>query len=183
MRKPRPGAGRTGRTALLVLLLGSACCAPLAQQAPAVDESSHGAWTLRCEQVDGDASAECIMHQNLVLKTGGQPVLQFAIGLAPDDDTPTVVLKLPLGIYLPPGITVRIDDGQPATFPVERCDPDGCQAIMKLRPATVRQLREGQRLEIIVHDSERVPLTMPLSLDGFARAFDELSAAPPAALE
>jgi len=142
-------------------------------------EHVHGDWTLRCEQADVDAAPECIMDQNLVLKAGGQPVLQFAIGLAPDDAIPTVLLKLPLGIYLPPGISFRIDDGEPATFPVERCDPDGCQAVMKLRDATIARLRAGSRLEIGFHDGARAPLSMPLSLDGFGAAIDALRASAP----
>ncbi|MGE0485389.1 MAG: invasion associated locus B family protein [Gammaproteobacteria bacterium] len=140
------------------------------------EDREYGAWTLRCEQADADAAMECILQQNLVLRTGGQPVLQFALGLAPDDHQPTVVLKLPLGIYLPPGITLRIDDGAPATFPVERCDPDGCQAVMKMREATLATLRSGQRFTITFHDSERRAIDMPLSLDGFGAAYDALLA-------
>jgi invasion protein IalB len=139
-------------------------------------EHVYGDWTLRCEQADADAAPECIMDQNLVLRAGGQPVLQFAVGLAPDDGIPTVLLKLPLGIYLPPGISFRIDDGKAATFPVERCDPDGCQAVMKLRDATIAQLRAGRRLEIGFHDGARAPLSMSLSLDGFGAAIDALRA-------
>ena len=122
---------RLSVTAFIVLLAGTAS---------GEDEAAYGAWTVRCEQADGDAAPECIMQQNLVLRTGGQPVLQFTLGLAPNDAQPTVLLKLPLGIYLPPGITLRIDAGPPATFPVERCDPDGCQAVMKMRPATLAAL-------------------------------------------
>lgn len=143
----------------------------------AVDENAYGSWTVRCEEVSAADDAECIMYQNLVLRTGGQPVLQLSVGLAPPDKLPTAVLNLPLGIYLPPGIGIRIDSAAQARFPVERCDPDGCQAVMKLRDTTVRQLRQGSKLEIEFHDGEREPLHMPLSLDGFGAAFDAISAA------
>ncbi|MEX2482603.1 MAG: invasion associated locus B family protein [Gammaproteobacteria bacterium] len=142
----------------------------------AADESTHGSWTVRCEEVTNDDEQECIMYQNLVLRTGGQPVLQLSVGLAPPDNLPTAVLNLPLGIYLPPGIGIRIDSAAQARFPVERCDPDGCQAVMKLRDKTVAELRQGSKLEIEFHDSERAPLHMPLSLDGFGAAFDAISA-------
>jgi invasion protein IalB len=160
----------TPRLAVIALL------ALTAATARGEEESEFGAWTLRCEQADADAASECILQQYLVLRTGGQPVLQFTLGLAPDDGQPTVLLKLPLGIYLPPGITLRIDDGAPATFPVERCDPDGCQAVMKLREATLANLRAGRRFTITFHDAERRALDMPLSLDGFGAAYDALQA-------
>ncbi|MEQ8231976.1 MAG: invasion associated locus B family protein [Gammaproteobacteria bacterium] len=159
--------------ACLCTLLAAGSAAPVPAQP---DEQVHGNWTVRCEQVDSDAAPECIMDQNLVLRAGGQPVLQFAIGLAPDDAIPTVLLKLPLGIYLPPGVSFRIDDGAAATFPVERCDPDGCQAVMKLRESTVTQLRAGHKLEIGFHDGARAPLSMSLSLEGFGPAIDALRA-------
>lgn len=172
------------RPRILVALVALVALATswFASGAESAGERAYGAWTLRCQAVSGDAAQRCIMHQNLVLKTGGEPVLEFSIGLAPGDGKPTVLLKLPLGIYLPPGIGIRIDDGQPASFPVERCDPDGCHAVMKLRESTVERLRAGERLEIEVHDAERVAVTMPLTLDGFGDAFDAMtgSASSPA---
>ncbi len=140
------------------------------------DEQTYGQWTVRCEATATAAARECIMFQNLVLRTGGQPVLQFAVGLAPADGTPTVVLSLPLGIALPPGVAIRIDDGTAAKFPVERCEPDGCRAGMKLRPATVKQLGAGDKLTITFFDGERKPIEMPLSLAGFTAAYQALAA-------
>ena len=142
-------------------------------------ERIFGPWTLRCENAADTAHQSCIMFQNLVLKTGGQPVLQFAIGLAPTDNTPTVLMSLPLGIALPPGITIQIDDGKPATFPVERCQPDGCHAGMKLRDTTIAQLGQGQRLNITFYDGARNPINVPLSLQGFGDSFKALTAATP----
>lgn len=143
------------------------------------EEQAYGEWTVRCEAVSAGAPRECIMFQNLVLRTGGQTVLQFAVGLAPADSTPTVILSLPLGIALPPGVAIRIDDGKAAKFPVERCEPDGCRAGMKLRPATVKQLGAGEKLTITFFDGERQPIEMPLSLAGFNAAFEALIAHRP----
>ena len=168
MRRARPQKRLRVMAALTVVLFAVTVAA---------EERALGAWTLRCQAVSDDAAQRCIMYQNLVLKTGGEPVLEFSVGLAPGDGKPTVLLKLPLGIYLPPGIGIRIDDGERASFPVERCDPDGCHAVMKLRDRTVEKLRAGKRLEIEVHDAERVAVTMPLTLDGFGEAFDAMTGA------
>lgn len=163
---------RWARLAAWAAALVTVCAA--AEPAP-VTEERHGLWTVRCEGADTQARG-CIMFQNLVLKTGGQPVLQFAVGYAPADGAPTVILSLPLGISLPPGITMSIDDGKPANFPVERCEPDGCQAGMKLRDATIARLSAGRELTITFHDGERTPITVPLSLEGFGAGFAALSA-------
>ena len=117
------------------------------------------------------------MVQNLLLKAGGQPVLQFSIGMAPGDGTPTALISLPLGISLPPGISLRIDEGDTANFPVERCEPDGCQAGMHLRKETIQRLAAGMQMEITFYDGERQPITMPLSLQGFGTAFKAMQEA------
>ena len=160
--------------AVLVCLLAMP---PAGYAADEISESHHGFWTLRCEATGENLTPGCIMFQNLVLKTGGQPVLQFAIGIKPGGGPPTVLLSLPLGIALPPGVTIRIDDGKAANFPVERCEPDGCQAGMKLRDATIDQLRRGHSLEITFFDGQRQPIRMPLSLDGFSSGFEALQEA------
>jgi len=139
-----------------------------------VSETHHGSWTVRCETTAPEQAPSCIMFQNLVLKTGGQTVLQFAVGMTPDNGQATVLLSLPLGISLPPGVMIQIDDGKIAQFPVERCEPDGCRAGMKLRETTVNQLRDGSNLEITFFDGERHPIRMPLSLTGFGAAFAAL---------
>jgi invasion protein IalB len=135
-----------------------------------------GSWTLRCSSTGANSKPDCMMFQNLVQKAGGQPVLQFGIGMAPADGLPTVLVSLPLGIALPPGITIQIDAGNPAVFPVERCEPDGCRAGMKLRDATVQQLSQGTQLHITFYDGARKPLKVSLSLDGFGAAFKALTA-------
>ena len=79
----------------------------------------------------------------------------------------------PRGQY--PGVSIQNDDGNKANFPVERCEPDGCRAGMKLRDATIEQLIAGNRLTITFHDGERQPITVPLSLDGFGESYRDLS--------
>ena len=140
-------------------------------------QQAFGSWTLRCSTAAAAAGADCMMFQNLVQKAGGQPVLQFGIGIAPPEVLPTVLVSLPLGIALPPGITIQIDGGAVANFPIERCEPDGCRAGMKLRDATAQQLSLGRQLHVTFYDGARKPLKVSLSLEGFAAAFKALAAA------
>ena len=155
---------------IVVVLMTCLACGP----ARATEDTVFDAWTVRCERVSTTARS-CIMLQDLILKAGGQTVLQFSLGVEPVSGTPTVLLTLPLGISLPPGVSISIDSGTPAVFPVERCDPDGCQAGMRLRETTIAQLGTGEELEIRFSDGERQPIVVPVSLQGFAAAFAALS--------
>lgn len=131
------------------------------------DLRKFGQWTARCEMTRGKVEGGCFLYQNLILREGGQRVLQFAAGYAEASATPIALVSLPLGISLPPGVWLRVDDGERAQVMVERCEPAGCRAGLPLGPALLEQMRTGKRLTVTFHDSERKPIDMPLPLEGF----------------
>ena len=153
--------------AALSLALLSTLCA--AQEA-----AKYGNWTAKCEESKGKVQGGCFIFQNLVLREGGQRVLQFAVGYVAATEEPIALLSLPLGISLPPGVTIRIGDGEPTRVIVERCEPNGCRAGLKLKPGLLRQLNEGTQLTVTFHDAERRPIEVPLSLEGFAAGLKAL---------
>lgn len=166
-RQPLRGLPRV----LLVLLLALAGVSG----ARAADEAEkYGNWTAKCEDSKGKVQGGCFIFQNLVLREGGQRVLQFAVGYVATTEAPIALLSLPLGISLPPGVTIRIGDAQPTRVIVERCEPNGCRAGLKLNDALLTQLKRGTQLTVTFHDAERRPIEVPLSLDGFEAGLDAL---------
>ena len=150
-----------------MLLLGSAL-------ASADEPRKFGPWTARCETTQGKVEGGCFLYQNLVLRTGGQRVLQFAVGYAQGSNTPIALVSLPLGISLPPGVWLRVDAGERVQVMVERCEPAGCRAGMPLGPSLLEALRTGKRLTVTFYDTERKPIEVPLPLDGFQSGLDAL---------
>lgn len=149
------------------LPLAAAMLALTTQFARAQDSEKFGNWTAKCEASRGKVQGGCFIYQNLVLREGGQRVLQFAVGYVATTDAPIALLSLPLGISLPPGVSIRIGDAPPTRVIVERCEPNGCRAGLKLSEALLQQLRAGTQLTVTFHDAERRPIEVPLSLDGF----------------
>jgi invasion protein IalB len=141
-----------------------------ASAAQAADDApTYGNWTVRCQEPSDAGKKSCFIFQNLVLREGGQRVLQVAVGYVPDAKDPVVLLSLPLGISLPPGVSTRVDDDDPKRFSVERCEPNGCRAGFKLTPQLLEKFGSGQQLTVTFHDGRRQPIEVPLSLDGFNR--------------
>lgn len=167
---PRPPRGPASRICIALLLaLG------LTGSLRAADETEkYGNWTAKCEESKGKVQGGCFIFQNLVLREGGQRVLQFAVGYVATTDAPIALLSLPLGISLPPGVTIRIGDAQPTRVIVERCEPNGCRAGLKLNDALLTQLKRGTQLTVTFHDAERRPIEVPLSLDGFEAGLEAL---------
>jgi len=161
-------------TRTLPSLVAALTLALLSPLCGAQEGAKFGNWTAKCEESQGKVQGGCFIFQNLVLREGGQRVLQFAVGYVATTDEPIALLSLPLGISLPPGVTIRIGDGAPTRVIVERCEPNGCRAGLKLKPDLLRQLSEGTQLTVTFHDAERRPIDVPLSLEGFAAGLSSL---------
>ena len=140
----------------------------------AKDTANYGNWTAKCEEPHEDKEGGCFIFQNLVLREGGQRVLQVAIGYVPKTTDPIALISLPLGISLPPGVSIELADGRPTRFPVERCEPNGCRAGLKLKQDFLEALKHADTLTVRFHDAQRHPIEVPLSLAGFAAGLEAL---------
>ncbi len=140
---------------------------PPAALAEVKDGESFDNWTVRCEDTKSEPQRQCFIFQNLVTRDSAQRVLHLAIGYLPDNPVPIALVTLPLGISLPPGASIQVDDGEPTRFPVERCEPNGCRAGLRLEAPLLESMKTGQQLRVTFQDGARKPVTVPLSLQGF----------------
>lgn len=166
---------KLSKTAVLFLVLGFP--PPDASPAELADGDAFGNWRVSCETDAQDGRKGCFIVQNLVLREGGQRVLQFAIGFVEETPEPIVLLSLPLGISLPPGAEIQIDEGKPTRIVIERCEPNGCRAGMKLKPEMLEAFRNGDHLSVTFYDAKRQPIEVALSLEGFEEGLAALAAA------
>ena len=90
---------------------------------------THGAWEVRCIRAEEGQPEPCQMYQ-LLRDPGGNPVAEINIFDLPDEGQviagATVVT--PLETLLPPGLRMRVDDGQWAEYPFAFCQELGCFA-------------------------------------------------------
>lgn len=81
-------------------------------------------------------------------------------------------VTVPLGMALANGTRVLIDQNQPLTAPFGFCVPAGCMADYEVTPETVAALKKGKGLYIQAIKVDGQPLTVPLPLGDFAKAYD-----------
>jgi invasion protein IalB len=169
------------RIALHLLCSGALLAAASSVAGEPADGDVFGNWTVRCETSEEQASSQlCFIFQNLVLREGGQRVMHIAAGFLPERPEPVALLTLPLGISLPPGGRIQVGPGDPIRFVVERCEPDGCRAGVILRDELFARFRDHNTAEVTIFDGGRNPLTVTVSLSGFAEGMQALrqTAAP-----
>lgn len=137
-------------------------------------------WTLHCAAPPEQPTEKaCYLVQNVFNRDSGQRLLQLAIGHFAVERRLGALITLPLGIQLPPGITITIDGKNPLKLQAERCLPHGCQFQLMLDDVLVGRFKAGNMGGIAVYNLSNREVMVPFSLKGFTAGFKALPAASP----
>lgn len=131
-------------------------------------------WRLRCEREKDEDPERCFIMQIAKTEKGKREVLRIGVRYPEPDKPAMVFLTLPLGVYLPTGLLLQIDDGETLRIPVEICLPNGCHTRMALEKALLQKLKAGQQAKLAFRDSRQQQINVPVSLAGFTAAFAAL---------
>lgn len=131
-------------------------------------------WVVACEQPNEEIPELCHIFQNLTLKEEGVRVLHVQVGFIPDKAHPVAIFTLPLGVALPPGIRLKVDEHEPVNFPIEVCVQDGCRAGLELTPDRLNMMKRGNKANVTFANIQRQGLTVPVSLSGFTAGVNAL---------
>ena len=85
-------------------------------------------WAARCTSASRNAPLECAMEQTAVLSKTGQLVVLINIRVPTDTHAPVALVQLPLGLNLPDGAKLQVDDGKAINLPIQTCEARGCYA-------------------------------------------------------
>jgi invasion protein IalB len=84
-----------------------------------------------------------------------------------------MAIRVPVGLYLPAGLSIKVDDGNAQSIPLQTCDLQGCYAETEIGPAMATALKTGKH-SINCQDPSKKQIVLPLTLDGFATAFEKI---------
>jgi invasion protein IalB len=85
-----------------------------------------------------------------------------------------MMIQVPVGLYLPAGLNLQVDEGKPQPVPLQTCDLKGCYAGMQISPELLATLKAGKRLSMTFENLAKNNVTVPLVLDNFAEAFQKI---------
>lgn len=128
-------------------------------------------WRLQCER----DSKRCFIYQRTDLQKTGQQVLGVVVGNLGPKGEHIIHLTIPLGIYIPPGVALKIDDGEQISLSVHTCSPKGCEAMINMEQSLLSALQKGKAANIAFLDAvTRRQITVGVSLMGFGDAYAAL---------
>jgi invasion protein IalB len=158
--------------------------APPAAGAPAAGAPAAGAqppeqvqliyapWTKFClKGQDANAKQVCFTGKDGRIESG-QPVIAAVI-IEPEGEPKKILrVTLPLGMQLVHGTRVIVDNNPPMQSPYVICFANGCMSDYELTPDLLANMKKGQNLVVQAINSNGAPLTLPLPLAEFAKAYD-----------
>lgn len=80
----------------------------------------------------------------------------------------------PLGVLLPSGLGLKIDQNEMGRAGFVRCLPDGCLAEVILDDDLIGKLRNGKTATFVIFQTPEEGIGIPISLTGFGPGFDAL---------
>jgi invasion protein IalB len=129
-------------------------------------------WTKFClKGQDTNAKQVCFTGKDGRIESG-QPVVAAVI-IEPEGEPKKVLrVTLPLGMQLVHGTRVIVDQNQPQQSPYVICFQNGCMSDYEATAETLANMKKGQNLVIQAINANGQPLTLPLPLADFGKAYD-----------
>lgn len=158
---------------VLSILLLIACC-PGQSLAQGEVKGKYGDWDLRCDTPPGAQSQQCVIMQFVTAEDRENVGLSVVILKTADKKARILRVLAPLGVLLPRGLGLHIDDADMGTTGFIRCLPNGCVSEVLMDDSLVGKLRGGKQAMFVVFQTPEEGIGVPISLKGFGEGFDAL---------
>lgn len=158
----------------LLLLLTLLLLAPQQTFAQGEVKAKFSDWDLRCDTPPGAQSQQCVIMQFVTAEDRENVGLSVVVMKTADKQARILRVLAPLGVLLPRGLGLRIDETDMGTTGFIRCLPNGCVSEVLMDDTLIEQLRSGKQAMFIIFQTPEEGIGVPISLAGFGEGFDAL---------
>jgi len=97
---------------------------------------------------------------------------------APEETGIMGIASLPLGLFIPSGVALDVDDDLVFRGELLECDQrEGCRAAFKVTPEILEAMKKGGEMSVAIVDAQsRRTIAFNFSLMGFTKAYGEFAA-------
>ena len=171
----RNGSGLAGKffySVILALVLMAGFAAPAAAQG--VVKGKFGDWEMRCETPPGAARDQCALMQSVA--ADDKPNVNLVVIVLKTADGKSRLLRViaPLGVLLPSGLGLKVDQTDIGRAGFVRCLPSGCVAEVVMEDKLLDQMRTATSSTFVIFQTPEEGIGIPLALSGFKDGFDKL---------
>jgi len=130
-------------------------------------------WSSKCVRENRKSSDECYVEE-LLYASNAQPIASVAVRTASDKANPTLLIRVPVGLFLPAGVSVQIDGCKPEPVILQTCEAQGCFGEMQLNPTLISALTAGKELSVVFQNMAKQEVKLPFPLDNFANVYKSI---------
>ncbi len=133
-----------------------------------------GDWDMRCETPAGASREQCAIIQSVAAED--KPNVNLVVIVLKTADGKSRLLRViaPLGVLLPAGLGLKLDETDVGRAGFVRCLPSGCVAEVVMDDKLVEQMSAGQTATFIIFNTPEEGIGIPLALAGFKDGFGKL---------
>lgn len=114
----------------------------------------------------------CLTHHERLSAANGRVLVSVAIRNIQRQDKEALMVLVPLGVALAPGLQVIVDDNKPVPLKFSFCHVGGCSAEAEATKEIVANLKKGNQLKVLAINNAGKTIAFPVPLTGFTKAYD-----------
>jgi invasion protein IalB len=160
--------------ALTSLALAVLLCTSGPAAAQGVVRSVFNDWQIRCDTPPGAQGEQCALIQSVTAEDRANVGITVIVLKTADQKSRLLRVLAPLGVLLPSGLGLKIDNADIGRAGFVRCLPNGCVAEVVMDDNLVAKLRTGQTATFIIFQTPEEGIGIPMSLKGFGEGYDKL---------
>jgi invasion protein IalB len=137
-------------------------------------KGTYGAWQVSCRTPPGAKEEKCALVQSVTAEDRPNVGLTVVFYKAIGEDKKLLRVVVPLGVLLPTGLGLKIDNQDVGNAPFLKCSKRGCIAEVVLQDEVINKLKTGTNAMFIIFDTPEAGIGIPISLQGFDEALNSL---------
>lgn len=165
-------------------LVGSQALAQQQAAAPATNiaNATSTAWVKICNTDPATQKNVCLTSSSLRSQSG-QFLSETAVKEVQGEERKLLILAVPPGMQIQPGLIVQVDGGQRLEAKYSICFPNACYADLVIDDGFVSSLKAGNTLQVTTLNQQAKAVPFAISLSGFTASYDGDAIDPNALVE
>jgi len=129
---------------------------------------------MRCETPPGASNEQCALIQSVAAEDRPNITLIVIVLKTADGKSRLLRVIAPLGVLIPSGLGLKIDQVDVGRAGFVRCLPNGCVAEVVMEDKLIDQMKNGQSATFIIFQTPEEGIGIPLALAGFKDGLEQL---------
>ena len=137
-------------------------------------KANYGAWQLKCGRAPGAKNEKCALVQSVAAEDRPNVGLTVIFLKSIDGSKRLLRVIAPLGVLLPTGLGLKIDNADIGHTKFLKCGKIGCIAEVAVTDDLMGKFRKGSTAVFIIFQTPEAGIGIPIQLQGFHQGLASL---------